>query len=340
MVEASTSDGSAREGMAFESVLVDEAARANPLDLFIPLALAKRRVVLVGDHRQLPHVLEAKVERELETAAAMPDLASVLQLSLFEILFDRLLPNQTRLDGIARVVRLGTQHRMHPALGELVSRVFYGGHLKSGKDASHFGHSLHPFLGKPAAWVDVPCRTKADEETRTGYSKSRGVEAQAVAELIEQLLSQPSASGLTYGVMSFYTAQHEASWSALAGRGCAERLEDGSYEIAARLVGSADNASSRLSIGTVDGFQGKEFDVVLLSMTRSRRKRSTDVSSARGVYGYLTSPQRLCVAMTRQKKLLVVVGDAAMVRGALAEQVIRGLAEFRSLCEGPQGYAG
>jgi len=49
----------------FESVIVDEAARANPLDLFIPLSMARRRVVLVGDHRQLPHLLEPDVERQL-----------------------------------------------------------------------------------------------------------------------------------------------------------------------------------------------------------------------------------------------------------------------------------
>lgn len=49
----------------FESVIIDEAARANPLDLFIPMAKAERRIILVGDHRQLPHILEDDVEKEL-----------------------------------------------------------------------------------------------------------------------------------------------------------------------------------------------------------------------------------------------------------------------------------
>ena len=44
--------------LAYDTVIVDEAARANPMDLFIPMAQAKRRIVLVGDHRQLPHILE------------------------------------------------------------------------------------------------------------------------------------------------------------------------------------------------------------------------------------------------------------------------------------------
>ena len=54
----------------FDTVIVDEAARANPLDLMIPMARAQRRIVLVGDHRQLPHVLEPDVEVELSRSVA------------------------------------------------------------------------------------------------------------------------------------------------------------------------------------------------------------------------------------------------------------------------------
>ena len=46
----------------FKTIIVDEAARANPLDLFIPLSAASRRIILVGDHRQLPHMLEPDIE--------------------------------------------------------------------------------------------------------------------------------------------------------------------------------------------------------------------------------------------------------------------------------------
>jgi len=49
-------------GDGYDTVVVDEAARANPLDLFIPLAKAKRRIILVGDHRQLPHIIDRELE--------------------------------------------------------------------------------------------------------------------------------------------------------------------------------------------------------------------------------------------------------------------------------------
>ena len=74
-------------GVEFDTVIVDEAARANPLDLMIPLAQARRRIVLVGDQRQLPHVLEPEVERELDSDVA-DETEPRLRQSLFERLFE------------------------------------------------------------------------------------------------------------------------------------------------------------------------------------------------------------------------------------------------------------
>src|SRR5262249_49951977 len=73
------------EDVSFETVIVDEAARANPLDLMIPLIHAERRIVLVGDHNQLPQMLEPDVEREFDA-----DLRQRLSESLFQRLFTAL----------------------------------------------------------------------------------------------------------------------------------------------------------------------------------------------------------------------------------------------------------
>ena len=127
---------------AFRTVVVDEAARANPLDLMIPMARAQRRIVLVGDHRQLPHMLEPDVERELGDAES--ETRAQLGVSLFERLFHELSARQAR-DGIQRVVSLDTQYRMHPALGDLVSRSFYaseGVELRSPRAADEFAHAV------------------------------------------------------------------------------------------------------------------------------------------------------------------------------------------------------
>jgi len=67
-----------------------------------------------------------------------------------------------------------------------------------------------------------------------------------------------------------------------------------------------------------------EFDVVFLSMVRS---------NARGVFGHVTSPNRLCVAMSRQKRLLIVTGDDGMLRAHNVPKAISPLVEFRKLSE-------
>ena len=69
----------------FDTVIVDEAARANPLDLMVPMAMGKRRIVLVGDHRQLPHLLEPEVEDELAEKYELNEVhKDMLNTSLFE----------------------------------------------------------------------------------------------------------------------------------------------------------------------------------------------------------------------------------------------------------------
>src|SRR4051794_1791611 len=144
-------------GVEFETVIVDEAARANPLDLMIPLSQARRRIVLVGDQRQLPHVLEPEVERELDTSVEA-GTRDALRQSLFEGMFSDL-KDRERNGEPRRVVTLDTQFRMHPALGAFVSRAFYephGAELKSGRPASDFAVHLNDFPGAVAAWVDIP----------------------------------------------------------------------------------------------------------------------------------------------------------------------------------------
>jgi malonyl CoA-acyl carrier protein transacylase len=69
----------------FDTVVVDEAARANPLDLFVPMAMARRRVVLVGDDRQLPHMLEPEIEGQLQEEHQLTELElAAFRSSLFE----------------------------------------------------------------------------------------------------------------------------------------------------------------------------------------------------------------------------------------------------------------
>ena len=335
-VFAATCQQSARQEIAtikgsegYDTVVVDEAARATPLDLLIPMARAKRRIVLVGDHRQLPHILDHELERELEAALSDGENAGertreMLKQSMFERLFERLREREKR-DGIPRVVTLDEQYRMHPTLGQFVSDSFYeefGEKFRSPRPASDFAHALPGHSG-PASWLSVPRALGAE---RDGRSKCRPVEAKAIVAELKRLMDSKEGRELTFGVISFYKQQVEEITNSLVEAGIVARTDDATeiVEPYRELQLPNGRVCERLRFGTVDAFQGMEFDVVFLSMVRS---------NSRGVFGHVTSPNRLCVAMSRQKRLLIVAGDDGMLRAVNARKAVRPLVEFLKLSE-------
>jgi hypothetical protein len=326
------------ENTVFANVIVDEAARANPLDLFIPMSRAERRIILVGDHRQLPHVLEPDIETQLEHSVA-EETSDALRRSLFQRLFQAMKEREAK-DGIKRTVTLDQQYRMHPILGSFVSDTFYGPYgegFASPRKAEEFVHDLPGYAGRVAAWVDMPLSRGREHG---GQSKRRTAEADWIAKEVERLAT--ARRDLSFGVISFYAAQADEVLRAMEKRGISEPLDDGSHRIKdawRETRGTDGRLIERLRVGTVDAFQGKEFDVVFLSMTRSNDLPITDERSLRRKFGHLMLENRLCVAMSRQQRLLIVVGDAAMLRGEASEKVLRGLVAFHDLCGGKHGLA-
>ena len=336
--------GIAEGQTTFESVIVDEAARANPLDLFIPLSMALRRVVLVGDHRQLPHLLEPDVERQLaegvEEGTVEAQTLQAVQASLFERLWVLLRALEEK-DGIERTVTLDAQYRMHPVLGDFVSRVFYevhgDGRIESPREAEEFAHDFPGYVGSdgpcPAAWLDVPA--PRGREVR-GISKSRPCEARAIAKELRRLIDHDST--LTFGVISFYSEQVDQIGRALVEVGLAERTGTArGWRIADEWASTFDGTGKRverLRVGTVDAFQGKEFDVVFLSVTRSNDLPAETDEHQRRKYGHLMLENRLGVSMSRQQRLLIAVGDLDFVEAA---KPLAALRAFVTLCRGGQG---
>ncbi len=328
----------------FDSVIVDEAARAHPLDLLIPMSQASRRIVLVGDHRQLPHMLEPDIERQLAERARAGDSGHKeteqrMRQSMFEHLWTQLKQLEA-VDGIRRTATLDVQFRMHPVLGDFVSRTFYEAEgdrrIESPRAAADFVHQLSGYqsVAGPAvaAWLDVPI----DEgpELR-GRSKSRPAEAQRIAKAVRDLVDEDPS--LSVGVIAFYRQQVEAIYEAMEPLGLTQRQDDqwqvvGEYR---KAQNRRDQPIELLRIGTVDAFQGREFDIVFLSMTRSNRlPRSTQLADLRRKYGHLMLPNRMCVAMSRQHRLLVGVGDLAFAEAA---EPLPHLRAFVELCRGPHG---
>lgn len=327
----------------FGTVVVDEAARANPLDLMIPLSCARDRIVLVGDHKQLPHVMERRIEQELERSGKITN-ALELRRSLFERWFDMFGQEWPAV----RTITLNEQFRMHPELGKFVSQAFYGSpDAVSAHPSTHaLTHELEPYLGRVAGWIDVP---HDGMEVQEHHSFVRQAEAERLAAELASLESQDAGRQLSFGVISFYKSQVTAIREALFRAGLLVP-DDDDPEVARPAQGMQWTAEARprprLRIGTVDAFQGMEFDVVLLSVTRSSPPpEHPGPPTALHRYGHLTSEQRMCVAMSRQRRLLLAVGDAAMGERATApadpadpdRSLVEGLVAFLELCRGPHG---
>ncbi|MBS4024148.1 MAG: AAA family ATPase [Clostridia bacterium] len=294
--------GKDAKNSVYDLVIIDEAARANPLDLFIPMSMA-RQVILVGDHKQLPHLLEPEVVKKLNRDEKLKEL-DILGKSLFERLYN-IFEGQMRTGGIQRTCQLEIQYRMHPLINDFVSDTFYDGKLKCGLTEQDRTLNLHLFDNKPIVWIEVS-KQKYGIETG-GRSKEREKEAVLLMENVIKVLRKNDE--VKVGVITFYVKQKELL----------EKLAE---------VKLTSDDFYRIEIGTVDAFQGKEFDVVFLSCVRANNENENNLKKR---IGFLNDNNRLCVSFSRAKSLLVNVGDSETVG------VVPSLKKLVELCKGGTG---
>lgn len=331
------------EMVKYDTVIIDEAARTSPRDLLIPMSQAEKRIILVGDHRQLPHLIDEEVARALEgdDSFSPPVDVDFVKKSMFEYLFNRLKKLEKK-DNIKRTVTLDAQYRTHPLLGDFVSRNFYDQYnegYSSPLPAKYFSQKLKGIEDKAAVWMNVP-NSRGPENRLESGSRKRDAEAQVIAGYINTWMSSEEGSDLSFGVISFYKAQAIAVYGALQKFGITERAQDGTWQICQEYR-FLENGEERLRIGTVDAFQGMEFDIVFLSMVRSQdmnalpphiRNEEDYKKKQQKLFGHLMSENRLCVSMSRQKKVLAIVGDGVLVNSEIAVDAVPALKKFYDLC--------
>ncbi len=276
----------ARLSHGFDVVLIDEAAQASEVAALVPLRHGARRVVLVGDPQQLPATVLSAAAR-----------GGLFQRSLFE-----------RLQACgARSLLLSLQYRMHPAIRSFPSSYFYQGRLLDAPSVQTAPdepfYSLNPLLA-PYAFFDVA----SGREARRGASASvrNDAEAALAAALYGALratLPAGAAAGRV-GIVTPYRQQKAALRDAFAS-----------------MLGEA--ALAEVSIDTVDGFQGQERDVIILSLVRAHAPAAAaaavaagDAAATRATLGFVTDVRRMNVALTRAKRALWVLGNAASLRAA------------------------
>ncbi len=181
--------------------------------------------------------------------------------------------------------RLGVQYRMHQTIMDFSSGEFYEGSLKAAPSvAAHLLSdfeilSEEPFAVKPLQFIDTAGGGFDEQQEEDGQSRLNPREAELVARKVQTLLDA-GLPAKDIAVISPYAAQ-------------VRRLRD---------LLPVDG----LEIDTVDGFQGREKEAVLISLVRSNRE---------GQIGFLSDVRRMNVALTRARRKLLVVGDSATIGG-------------------------
>ena len=265
------------EDLDFDLVIADEAGQIQVMDLLVPLVRA-RRAVLVGDHLQLPPLVEPEIVQKIrENEPENQELGQWLEKSLFERLIER--PETPD----SHKIMLDTQYRMPRQIADFISGQFYGGKYHTGADKPH---SDPFFSGSPMVFVDTMKEVRHYEQRA---EEGQGYFNPTEARLICDLLQAYQAKDVQAGVIVPYKKQAEVIRREMRKR------ESGLSE---------DDLISR--IATVDSFQGKEQDVILFGFTRS---------NAEGRIGFLAELRRLNVSLTRARRQLILVGDSLTLSG-------------------------
>lgn len=310
----------------FDNVILEEAARSNPLDLLIPMTKAVERIIMVGDQNQLPHLLENDIAEETSKIFRddfnVADTRKKLEESLFGIIFKNLESATPQ-----RTITLTEQFRMHPFIGDFISRIYYDDKLKNGLqnqiELKKHGLELPWAKDKVAIFCNIPKKLGKEE---SGKSKSRSVEAKRIIALLDELKGDSNFENLSIGIITFYAKQVNEILKEAEKKGYAELRENGCYEISPKYKETRDKRE-KLRIGSVDSFQGKEFDIVILSTVRSN-KIDRNQDNYKKIFGFLTLENRLNVAFSRAQKLLIVTGDGDMFADEYAKTHVEGLYEF------------
>lgn len=276
----------------YDFVIIDEAARSISSELAIAMQSAKR-VLLVGDHLQLPPLYsdahKAALARKLGINDKHTEIDDVLRSD-----FARAFNSEYGKQASATLL---TQYRMAPPIGNLVSQTFYDGKLTNGPRAIPDIYQGAPSqLRSPVTWLDTSSLgDHANHLSDRGVSIYNRCEAEQVIDLLKQISESgqflSDLSGLKdkddalIGVICMYAEQK---------RLIRQKFNQGIW---------GDGFKALVKIDTVDSYQGKENRIIILSLTRADKQKSP---------GFLRTPNRINVAMSRAMDRLLIIGNAEM----------------------------
>jgi predicted DNA helicase len=234
----------------FDVVVIDEATQAVEPSCLVP-ALFAPKLILAGDHKQLPPTVLSENARALEYS-----------------LFERLI----HIYHADRSLMLDTQYRMNTKIMKFSNKYYYHNELLSGiknkdwiLDEDFFGES-------PIVFIDSNSKDNKEMQKEHSHSYYNSHECTIAKHIVEIYSKVYSPSSL--GIITPYDAQVKELKKVI---------------------------SSEIKVSSIDGFQGGEREIIIISFVRSNLKESI---------GFLKDSRRLNVALTRARKKLILIGDS------------------------------
>lgn len=286
--------GKERSDMFFDVVIMDEASKATPLEMAVPLVLGKK-IIVIGDHKQLPPMMDENTIDSALEKISKKEIAEKLQKA--ESQFKRLFEAASKVRKTI-VATLDTQYRMHEQIMNTIKQFYQEelaatGGLKCGitetmdipdlanKGSRWHGITLNPIIqpSTHAVWIDVHT---PETYLSPGYKNEGELKAiDLVLKALQQadgysefVNAQQKPEDKEVGIITFYSAQ--------------------SREIKKKYKGK----NYRMDV--VDRFQGMERNIIIVSTVRSNPKNNI---------GFAKEIERINVAFSRARRLLIVVGN-------------------------------
>lgn len=314
----------------FDLVIMDEASKSTPPELILPLTLGKR-VVVIGDHKQLPPMIDEKEFTEaLEFVGAKQLVEDWTKTDYKTSQFEKLFVNAPR----SVVASLDTQFRMHDQIMKCISQFYQDQEelenglicgIKNEMDDPDFtnkasrwhGMNLAPFISHKdhAIWVNVD--TPEEDPHKNNSYRNIG-EVDAINIVLKALIhsegfkeyydSCKKEEDKEIGVITYYMTQMMAIRNALYPNFSKDDWRN--FE----LNKYRNEFQIPFRINTVDRFQGMERNIIIISTVRSDRQQRADGKIIKNVkYPYALGFARECprvnVGFSRAKRLLIVIGN-------------------------------
>ena len=253
------------QGQKYGTLFIDEAAQALEAACWIPIRKATR-VILAGDHCQLPPTIKS--------LAAMHG-------GLDKTLMERIVENKPDVVTLLRI-----QYRMNDEIMRFSSDYFYHGQVESAPEVKHRGILDYD---EPIEWIDTSDIDAKEEFIGETFGRVNKTEAELTMAVLERYFEKIGKQRIIdehidVGIISPYRAQVQYLRQQVKKRPFFKPYK------------------SHISINTVDGFQGQERDIILISLVRA---------NAEGQIGFLRDLRRMNVAITRARMKLIILGDTS-----------------------------